>query len=315
MKIIKLGIIVLVILGLGACTTKQEVPVLSDEIIRIDAKEAIIANALESIDALSYTIEKTTKTNWVIRGTMTVNTDLCVYEGTFILYYSYNGTAWILGSKEHEVTGYVSIVDPQDKEKPYSANTSWFWGAYDDIIAYQDLDSATVIVDKGTQSASYVYEYTVLEGPMTSHRRVTVPASFSYPNGWVYSEPSLFQDTTYDFTKTYVMTWDILDSETYFTNGETMTIKVTGKIRATGSSVTALSIEENSLTAVITFRGKTIEVKPSEIPGENINTIELKFGTGAKEVIRLAYGQEAYRDSQNMGNSYYLISAEGSHAR
>lgn len=146
---------------------------------------------------------------------------------------------------------------------------------------------------------------------------VTINGSFEYGTGWVFTPGTKSFDTTIDYTGTYHLTWDILDTETFYTMNEPMTLTLTGKIHFLGKSAWDVSsIVTNDIKAVVNFRSKTYTV--TSVKPDPANTypslVLIAYGSGAKERVYLAYGQESYRDWAYMGFRFYGVSADESHA-
>jgi hypothetical protein len=268
-------------------------------------------------DKIVYTVTKDPESTWTVKGQLDWSTDSCDVSGGYTLVYVYNGTSWDLTSNNVEVTSINKINHQPVFTTIYQQVEQAYETWYDNYVLPQEMDSTVLTSDLVAGTASFTSKYTLKDGPMLAKATVTVNGIFEYGAGWVFTIGTKSFDTTIDYTGFYTLTWDILDTETFYKNNEVMTLKVTGQIHFLGSSIWGSeSIISNSIQAVVNFRGKTItveDVHPDPI-GTYPTLILIEFGSGPKERVYLAYGQESYRDWGYMGFRFYGISADESHA-
>ncbi len=403
MKIIKLGIIVLAMLGLGACSTLFGPPALSDSVIEADIlsmtnfpQGSIVAKALnkdmnasvivvtgtvaiETANAIThvtvrlsyvyseskwnpgfntfkidyysdikvnpeptdlrirqdiaalpdftqdpavkdkivYSVTKDPESVWTVKGQLDWSTDWCDVSGGYTLIYTYNGTSWDMTSSNVEVSSINTIKQQPDFWSAYQQTFLAYETWYDSTAFPENMDSTVLTSDLIAGTASFTSKYTLKDGPMMTKAIVTINGTFEYGDGWVFTAGTKSFDTTIDYTGFYNLTWDVLDTETYYLDKEAMKLKLSGKIHFLGSSIWSVdTVVSNTIQAVVYFRGKTYTVNDVHAdPIDRYPTLMLiEFGSGAKERVYLAYGQESYYDWTWMGFRFYGVSADESHA-
>ena len=275
------------------------------------------AKDLSVKDRLDYTLTKDKESVITVSGQLDWSTDLCDAKGSYTVVYTYNGSDWDLTSSEVKVSSIVAIKQRPDFDLAYQQLFQEYETWYDNFEEPSEMDSTTLSVDMKAGTASFTSKYTLKNGPMEAKAIVTINGSFEYGTGWVFTPGTKSFDTTIDYTGTYHLTWDILDTETFYTMNEPMTLTLTGKIHFLGKSAWDVSsIVTNDIKAVVNFRSKTYTV--TSVKPDPANTypslVLIAYGSGAKERVYLAYGQESYRDWAYMGFRFYGVSADESHA-
>jgi len=323
MKIMKWGLILILFLGLGACvnTNKEpkDVPDLTDEKIRTDAQifTSYVTN-YESIETLTYTIDKLSSTRWTINGQLSLKTSRCTINGPFTMVYSYKDAQWSLGANSYQPSTLVDITEEPDEKEAQNKVYQSIIGQDGTITYPLDailLEDSAVIMNIG--QASYTYSYELIEGPTTIKKTVDVNAIFSYQNGWTFALGNSTFENTIQWTYNFYFVWDVLESETKFSNGEITEVHLQGLSSFSGGEGLNTKLISNSLTAIVLIKDEQIIVNPSIVNDEfGINMYQLRFdyGPGEKDYFILVYGESEYKGVQ-MWTHYYLVSADLSQAK
>ena len=268
-------------------------------------------------DRIIYTVTKDPESVWTVKGQMDWSTENCEVSGEYTLIYTYNGTAWNLTSRNVEVSKINKITQQPVFETIYQQVELAYETWYDGSVFPDEMDSTVMTSDLVAGTASFTSKYTLKDGPMMTKATVTVNGTFEYGAGWVFTIGTRAYDTTIDYTGIYNLTWDILETEPFYKDNEEMKLKVNGQIHFTGSSIYSVdTVLSNTIQAVVYFRGKTYTV--SDVHSDPIDRyptlLLIEYGSGAKERVYLAYGQESYYEWTYMGFRFYGISADESHA-
>ncbi len=323
MKIMKLGLIVVLFLGLSACfsTDKEpiDVPVLSDEKIKADAFEfTSYVTQYESIEALTYTIDKISSTRWTITGQLSLKTAQCTINGPFTMVYAYKDSKWTLGAHTYTPATLINITlepDPKDaQELVYQsiiAQEGYTTYPFEDIV----LVDHTVVMNIG--QANFIFTYNLIEGPASIEKTVEVNGIFTYQNGWTYALGNSTFKTNIEWTHDFHFVWDILENETHFSNNEITEVYLQGMTTFSGGNGLNTVLTSTSLTAYVIINGEQFAVTPQPVTDENgLNKFKLKlmYGLSMKDALLLVYGASDYKGIQTPMH-YYLISADQSQAK
>lgn len=267
-------------------------------------------------DKIVYTVTKDPESVWTVKGQLDWSTTNCEVSGGYTLIYTYNGSSWDLTSTDVEVSKTNKITQQPDFATIYQQVEQAYETWYDNTALPQEMDSIVLTSDLVAGTASFTSKYTLKAGPMMAKATVTVNGTFEYGAGWVFTMGARSFDTTIDYTGFYNLSWDILETEPFYLDNEEMKLKMSGQIHFLGSSIWSVdTVVSNTIQAVVYFRGKTYTVSDVHPEADTYPTLILiEYGSGAKERVYLAYGQESYYDWTYMGFRFYGVSADESHA-
>jgi hypothetical protein len=190
-----------------------------------------------------------------------------------------------------------------------------FYSDNDLFIEYDQIKSVDQNIDLEAGTATFVFYYTLKDALTTHDYHVTVKGKHT-DSGWVYAYQYTDAEGLYVYDGTYKLTWDILDTETFYKNNETMTIDLVGSILAKGvhEEVFTSSVIV-PLSATVHFRGVDYSVTPVVLNGNDFRSLVLKFGSSDKQTVTLSFGEEEYRGGQMCCPIFYGVSADQSHAK
>jgi len=318
MKVIRMCLCLVILLSTSACgptENETKIPDLKDPTIRTDVLSIFNQQyKTENIDKNIYTIDKATESHWVINGTITLTNDECTLSGKYTLLYDYQFNEWKLSNHFFVPTNVTSIRKVPTSTEALFQTARWFDGIGSSPFPIEEVEILDQTLDLPHGLASFTYAYTLIDGPYISQRKIKVVGSYEYPQGWVFEVAERTYDTTYDYSGSYILTWDTMDGETFYSNSEVVNLEITGLIRATGSIDASPKIVSNTLNAIVTFRGEDIVVKPTLVLGQFINQINIQFGDTEKESFIFTFDQEEYREIISPNALFYAISIDHSHA-
>jgi len=286
-----------------------------DERIRDDAFNLVLNFATGQFKDITYTLSEYTAKEWKISGEITIETSQGTQIGSFDLGYRLNGTSWTLFSDQYKL---ISIIDTSVEPTPQKAFYRFqesFFNNNDNFIEYDQMTSIEKSIDLANGTATFVYHYTIVDYLKTTNFSVTITA-LHQEEGWLYTLTDRSYDEVLDYEGTYHLNWDILETETFYEDKETMTIKLTGQIKISGSKYYYDSVlNQNNVEATVLFRGVETKVTPTLINDGSYSCITMKYGTNEKETVTLCYNEEEYRDGIMAGPIFYGVSFDQSHAK
>jgi hypothetical protein len=395
MKNLKLGIILLLILGLNACTSKVNVSELTDEVIRVDLatylqiydpitidkftyektkisdtrinavgevimttqlgkltgsvtlgfvfnenkwvlvnKYFSVTNAVLNQDErirddaynlvsyfatgqfkdITYTLSEYKSNEWKITGEITIETSQGTQIGSFILGYRLEGTSWTMYDSQYKLISVIDTSTEPTAQKAFYRFQESFFSNNDAFIEYDQMTSIEQSIDLANGTAIFIYHYTITDSLRTTNFSVTITGQHQ-ENGWIYNITDKSYDEVLNYEGTYHLTWDILDTETFYINNETMTLVLTGQIKISGTKYYSdYELHQNNVEATVIFRGLETKVTPTLTYEGSFSCITMKYGTSEKEVVSLCYNEEDYRGGIMAGPIFYGISFDQSHA-
>jgi len=118
MKHLKLGIILVLIIGLSACS--KQIPELTDEFIRSQLNSYLEIYDYTSIENFTYEISKTSETKINAVGEVDMTNQLGKLTGDITLGFIYNENKWVLVNKYFTVTNATLNQDSRIRNDAFS---------------------------------------------------------------------------------------------------------------------------------------------------------------------------------------------------
>jgi len=252
---------------------------------------------------------------WTIEGSLKALTTKCMVTADFVLNYTNVDHNWNLLSNQITINSCVDTAEEPTSTAAFYQTQDQFASDNDLFVELNQITSVDQTIDPDKRTALFVFHYTLTNALITKVYTVAVKGTHSL-SGWMYQVDYTDITEHYDYEGSYALTWDILDSETFYKNNETMKLVLEGSIQVKSIhgnlyTVTILA----PLSAVVTFRGVDYAVTPVMLNGNEFTSLVLKYGSLEKETVTLSYGEEAYRDGQMCCPIFYGVSVDQSHAK
>jgi len=131
MKHLKLGIILVLIIGLSACS--KQIPELTDEFIRSQLNSYLEIYDYTSIENFTYEISKTSETKINAVGEVDMTNQLGKLTGDITLGFIYNENKWVLVNKYFTVTNATLNQDSRIRNDAFSQVLNYTDAQFKDI--------------------------------------------------------------------------------------------------------------------------------------------------------------------------------------
>jgi len=325
MKIIKWGIVLLLIVGLSACGKQKEedpeeeiIPALSTEVIKADiAHLRGLPKDLISIIDMTYTVTKIDDTRITVAGIQEI--EMPTYDMTisFQINYYYFNKAWLNQSDAYTVESYQNIqVEPdflKMNELAFEYVNSW----PPTVIKAEDFRVLETDPDFQSGTVRTRYECDERWGPQFITYDFYMIGTFDPTLGWTYQNKLTDNPTTvlitYSGTKHF--TWATLNTgEDFIQVGDEVEVTLTGAVKTVHPKEGAKSFTiTEPLVGSLMFKGKTYSISPVLTTVESFSGnqgVELRWGEGPDEVFVFIYGLKNEENAQFP--FFYVLSNDGS---
>ena len=326
MKHVKWGIIFLMIMGLviSSCVKQENepepeiIPELSSEVINSDIQQLQgLPKDLISIIDQTYTITKVSETHIRVVGTLEIEMPNFDMMSSFKISYDYFQKAWINKSESVNFEHYLNIKVQPDLQKMNELAFEYINSWPPSIVNEEDFRILETESNLKSGMIKTRYEYDERWGPLFITQDIYMVGTFDPVLGWTYqnklTDNPVIIKTTYSGTKRF--TWATLNTEEDFIKiGDQVEVTLSGVVKTIIPNEGTRSIViEQPLSAILTFKGQTVNVSPVLTTVESFGGatgVELRWGEGTDEVFIYIYGMKEEENAQFP--FFYVISHDGS---
>ncbi len=316
-KIIKVGIIAILIMSMAACTnsTKPTTQVTIEQIQQDAVVLDLIKAKFEKVVSIKVNTQAVQGTQALVIADLTYDNGEAIVSGEIIINYEWDKKTWKAVNTQftYKAVGVKNETDEKEVLKEFKVdpelNKQFEIGinTVEPVILSKSLN-----LERG--EANYVLERNETVNLWTSKLTSTVKAKYDYQEGWKYTVESWSYKETTKWEGTWVIQWGDYGKETQYAVNEKMTLIISGEMTFTKNS-DGVEDEDRSVNVQFKRAGSPYNLpatlsKLNESKGlYNTRFITFKYGNQANDVMFLELRFNA--NQNNVTTEIVAVSYDG----